>query len=908
METTKDTSVWNKDTSIIQSVTEESVQGTGMEYSDDTSSICSSLEVVEALSEAVEDEERKTPELKQRDEGDVDLVQDLQFHDAMTNSQYAQVIFHDVADSYPNDCDVVCQYTLTPGLEPSHGDRVALYKVPYLQPHEYLTYSWAPMSQELGRMEKVEQQVVVPVAKLPKDEDFYQFQYVQADGSVAGASVPFQLRSPVETELCAVQDDEEDIMVVQTAAAHATSGMQARLASISSTNSNLQEKMVSMETKYHGLLDLSERLTEDLQQKTESFVVLDQMYKSLVPEKERASQLDKDMQQLVAEKVLLEETLHKTSETLARTESVLDSTRQRLVEVEAVASQKMDLEVALTKEREEKRALLAEKESLGKMLTRELAARENHQQERAGLLSRLEDLNAMLSAASKSKDLAVEELRMHIEQQDQLRRQLAITSEEASVAVRELVDVKSQLETTEIDLESTKIELDQTKQEFEAAKNILKDLRVENSKEKMENESVKLVQESVTSGMDRHLAIVEKNLFEKSKELDVVKEEVAGLAEIAKEKDEKLNILETSQKKDEDTIKNLENEITQLKQRLKMAAQHYRKLQTQVKAGEEYKGLYMTCKQKMMEIGMNADVPSPPTSLAASGDGVSAMTSISSEVSSNQMDSIAIQAALHPDNQAEEIENQQFSFLEKWSSPDNSLPTHMAGSMTSSQMASCTASMAGSATSIPEKPKSPSPAPAPRVPEPKARSHPGIAVPTGPSLFRPMYPTHTNILRRSQSPDSNLPRPQSPDTNLPPPLLPEILPTNETAGVVPELIPRQPAPYSSVQQNPDAEASAPPSEDLNSRAQAFRSIGHPTDTGSTTLECPICSYMFNATQVEELQQHVDQHLNNKRACPMCPQFFEMTQQEQFEEHVQQHFVEQEGASMMTIRDWDLGID
>ena len=59
-------------------------------------------------------------------------------------------------------------------------------------------------------------------------------------------------------------------------------------------------------------------------------------------------------------------------------------------------------------------------------------------------------------------------------------------SEEASVAVRELVDVKSQLGTTEIDLESTKIELDQTKIEFEAAKNILKDLQVENNKENME--------------------------------------------------------------------------------------------------------------------------------------------------------------------------------------------------------------------------------------------------------------------------------------------------------------------------------------------------------------------------------------------------------------------------------------
>ena len=76
-----------------------------------------------------------------------------------------------------------------------------------------------------------------------------------------------------------------------------------RSSSLSSTNSSLQDKMVSMETKYHGLLDLSEKLQDDLQQKTESFVVLDQMYKSLVPEKERAAQLSQDMERLVAEKV-----------------------------------------------------------------------------------------------------------------------------------------------------------------------------------------------------------------------------------------------------------------------------------------------------------------------------------------------------------------------------------------------------------------------------------------------------------------------------------------------------------------------------------------------------------------------------------------------------------------------------
>ena len=44
---------------------------------------------------------------------------------------------------------------------------------------------------------------------LPKDEDFYQFQYLRvsedASQNVLGASIPFQLRKPKNEELCAVQ-------------------------------------------------------------------------------------------------------------------------------------------------------------------------------------------------------------------------------------------------------------------------------------------------------------------------------------------------------------------------------------------------------------------------------------------------------------------------------------------------------------------------------------------------------------------------------------------------------------------------------------------------------------------------------------------------------------------------------
>ena len=78
-------------------------------------------------------------------------------------------MFHDIADSYPNDTDIIISFTLTTNVPvndkvPSaaadgassspaaslvtaygrkiSGDRVGLFKVPYVSPHEVLTFEW----------------------------------------------------------------------------------------------------------------------------------------------------------------------------------------------------------------------------------------------------------------------------------------------------------------------------------------------------------------------------------------------------------------------------------------------------------------------------------------------------------------------------------------------------------------------------------------------------------------------------------------------------------------------------------------------------------------------------------------------------------------------------------------------
>ena len=44
--------------------------------------------------------------------------------EAMNTSDYAQVIFHDIAESYPVDCNIVCKYTVTSLLQATKRDWV----------------------------------------------------------------------------------------------------------------------------------------------------------------------------------------------------------------------------------------------------------------------------------------------------------------------------------------------------------------------------------------------------------------------------------------------------------------------------------------------------------------------------------------------------------------------------------------------------------------------------------------------------------------------------------------------------------------------------------------------------------------------------------------------------------------
>jgi len=63
----------------------------------------------------------------------------------MNRSDYAQVLFHNIAESYAPGADIECRYTITALLEPQSRDWVGIYRVGWSSVRDYVSFNWSPM-------------------------------------------------------------------------------------------------------------------------------------------------------------------------------------------------------------------------------------------------------------------------------------------------------------------------------------------------------------------------------------------------------------------------------------------------------------------------------------------------------------------------------------------------------------------------------------------------------------------------------------------------------------------------------------------------------------------------------------------------------------------------------------------
>ncbi|XP_017395544.1 calcium-binding and coiled-coil domain-containing protein 2 isoform X1 [Cebus imitator] len=124
----------------------------------------------------------------------------------LDHCHFSQVIFNSVEKFYIPGGDVTCHYTFTQHFIPRRKDWIGIFRVGWKTTREYYTFMWVNLPIDLNNESAKQQEVQFKAYYLPKDDEYYQFCYVDQDGVVRGASIPFQFRP----------ENEEDILVVTT--------------------------------------------------------------------------------------------------------------------------------------------------------------------------------------------------------------------------------------------------------------------------------------------------------------------------------------------------------------------------------------------------------------------------------------------------------------------------------------------------------------------------------------------------------------------------------------------------------------------------------------------------------------------------------------------------------------------
>ncbi|XP_059936777.1 calcium-binding and coiled-coil domain-containing protein 2 [Mesoplodon densirostris] len=175
---------------------------------------------------------------------------------------FSQVIFNSVEKFYIPGGDITCYYTLTQHFTPRRKDWIGIFRVGWKTTREYYTFMWVTLPIDLNSKSAKQQEVQFKAYYLPKDDEYYQFCYVDQDGVVRGASIPFQLRP----------ENEEDILVVTT---------QGEVEEIEQHNKELCEENKQLKDSCVSLQKQNSDMQARLQKKQEELETLKSINKKL---------------------------------------------------------------------------------------------------------------------------------------------------------------------------------------------------------------------------------------------------------------------------------------------------------------------------------------------------------------------------------------------------------------------------------------------------------------------------------------------------------------------------------------------------------------------------------------------------------------------------------------------------
>uniref|UniRef100_A0A4X1TKD1 Tax1 binding protein 1 n=2 Tax=Sus scrofa TaxID=9823 RepID=A0A4X1TKD1_PIG len=417
----------------------------------------------------------------------------------LQTSNFAHVIFQNVAKSYLPNAHLECHYTLTPYIHPHPKDWVGIFKVGWSTARDYYTFLWSPMPEHYVEGSTVNCVLAFQGYYLPNDDgEFYQFCYVTHKGEIRGASTPFQFRasSPVEELLTMEDEGNSDMLVVTTKA-----GL-------------LELKIEKTMKEKEELLKLIEVLEKETTQLREQ---VGRMERELNHEKERCDQLQAEQKGLIeisqnlkmeneefkkryndatSKALQLEEDIVSVTHKAIEKETELDSLRDKLRKTQYEREQ---LECQLKTEKDEKelyKVHLKNTEIENTKLVSEVQTLKNLDGNKESMITHFkEEISRLQFSLAEKENLQRAFLLTTSSKEDtfflkeQLRKaeeQVQATRQEAVFLAKELSDAVNVRDKTMADLHTARLENEKVKKQLADAVAELKLSAVKKDQEKTE--------------------------------------------------------------------------------------------------------------------------------------------------------------------------------------------------------------------------------------------------------------------------------------------------------------------------------------------------------------------------------------------------------------------------------------
>ncbi|XP_073189720.1 tax1-binding protein 1 isoform X3 [Lepidochelys kempii] len=467
---------------------------------------------------------------------------------ALQTSNFAHVIFQNVAKSYLPNVHLECHYTLTQYIQPHQKDWVGIFKVGWSTARDYYTFLWSPTPENYVEGSTVNCVLSFQGYYLPNDDgEFYQFCYVTHKGEIRGASTPFQFRtsSPVEELLTMEDEGNSDMLVVTTKAGL----LEFKIEKTMREKEELLKVATALEKETVQLRDQLERLEEELNHEKQRCDQLQTEQKDNLQASEALKieneELKKKYDETTSKVLQLEEDIMTVTQKAIAKETELDSLKDKL---KKVVFEKEQLECQLKTEKDEKELYkihLKNTEIENTKLVKEVhtlknldANKENmisHYKEEVGKLqlciAEKENLKrAFLLSSSNKEDAGI--------LKEQLRKaedHIQASKQEAVLMSKELSDTVNVRDKTMADLHDARLENEKLKKQLADAVAELKKVTLVRNEQEISNTVEQELRREVED-LKLRLQMAADHYREKFKDCQKLQKQVNKLVDQTEEK------------------------------------------------------------------------------------------------------------------------------------------------------------------------------------------------------------------------------------------------------------------------------------------------------------------------------------------------------------------------------------